>query len=225
MDVAATAGLMTRKVERIERDGRPAVRMTASRSYPTSVEDLWDAVSTADRIPRWFLPVTGDLHVGGRFQLEGNAGGEVLACEPPHRFEITWENGDDVSWVTVVLSGEPDGAEALLELHHVAHVPDEMWDQYGPGAVGIGWELGLMGLGLHVETGEAVDVAELQAWETSDDAAAFRTASSDGWCEASIVGGTDPEQARAAAATVLAFYTPPPADDPDAAPEGGPAGA
>jgi hypothetical protein len=27
---------------------------------------------------RWFLPVTGDLRVGGRFQLEGNAGAAAI---------------------------------------------------------------------------------------------------------------------------------------------------
>ena len=32
---------------------------------------------------RWFLPVTGDLRVGGRFATEGNADGEIRECERP----------------------------------------------------------------------------------------------------------------------------------------------
>jgi hypothetical protein len=29
------------------------------------------------------MPISGELRVGGSFQLEGNAGGEILTCEPP----------------------------------------------------------------------------------------------------------------------------------------------
>jgi hypothetical protein len=32
---------------------------------------------------RRFPPVSGDLRLGGKYQLGGNAGGEILACEPP----------------------------------------------------------------------------------------------------------------------------------------------
>ena len=44
---------------------------------------LWDACTNAERIPRWFLPVSGDLRLGGRYQLEGNAGGTIERCDPP----------------------------------------------------------------------------------------------------------------------------------------------
>lgn len=36
------------------------------------------------------MPVSGELRVGGAFQLEGNAGGEILACEPPNLVRLTW---------------------------------------------------------------------------------------------------------------------------------------
>ncbi|MGH9223767.1 MAG: hypothetical protein ACRD2W_08260 [Acidimicrobiales bacterium] len=48
--------------------------VSISRTYDTTVEDLFDACTSAERIPRWFLPVTGNLRVGGRYQLAGNAG-------------------------------------------------------------------------------------------------------------------------------------------------------
>lgn len=201
------AGLGSRKVDTVDRDGRPAKRAIAGRTYPTSIDDLWDAVTNIERIPRWFLPVTGDLKPGGRYQLEGNAGGEVLACDPPHRFEITWEYGGEVSWVTVRLSGDPSEEEAKLELEHVAHVPDDLWDQFGPGAVGIGWDLGLMGLGLHLIGGETVDPKEVEAWQASEDGLAFIAEASAGWAEASIADGTDPKAARDAGERVTAFYT------------------
>jgi len=208
IDVSKMLGLMTRTIDTVDRDGQPATLLVAGRTYPTSVEDLWDAVTSVSRIPRWFLPVTGDLRLGGRYQLEGNAGGEILECEPPRHFEITWEYGGDVSWVTVALTPGAGNEETYLELRHVAHVPQEFWDQYGPGATGIGWELGLMGLDLHLATGAAVDPEEVRAWERTPDARAFIAGSSAAWAEASVAAGTDPDAARAAGERVAAFYTP-----------------
>ena len=49
--------------------------VTIERTYPADVEDVWEAVTDPERIPRWFLPVTGDLRVGGSCQGEGGAGG------------------------------------------------------------------------------------------------------------------------------------------------------
>ncbi|HEX7430212.1 MAG TPA: polyketide cyclase, partial [Mycobacterium sp.] len=40
--------------------------VTISQSYDTDAADLWDACTNIERIPRWFLPVTGDLRVGGQ---------------------------------------------------------------------------------------------------------------------------------------------------------------
>lgn len=203
-DVISNVAAVERTLETVTRDGRPAKLVVAVRSYPTSVEDLWDALTSAERLPRWFAPVHGDLRLGGRFQVEGNAGGEVLACEPPHRFEISWEMHDDISWVEVLLSGAPDGSSARLELRHTASVPPEFWEQYGPGAVGVGWDLGLLGLALHVERGTAIDPASL---ETAPEVLEYSAAASERWGDAAVAGGEDPEWARAAAQRTAAFYT------------------
>ena len=104
------------------------------------------------------LPVSGDLRLGGRYQLQGNAGGEITRCEPPRLLGVTWEFGGERSWVEVRLTAE--GAERTrLDLEHEAHVPPEFWDQYGPGAVGVGWDGALLGLGHHLLGGPAVDPA------------------------------------------------------------------
>ena len=43
---------VTRTVACLERDGRrPARAVTLARSHPTTVEDLWDALTSAERIP------------------------------------------------------------------------------------------------------------------------------------------------------------------------------
>ncbi|MFK3983921.1 SRPBCC family protein [Micromonospora sp. NPDC050397] len=180
---------------------------TISRVYDTTPEDLWDACTNAERIPRWFLPVTGELRLGGRYQLQGNAGGVVERCDPPKSFAATWEFADTVSWIEVRLTAEPTGG-TRFELEHVAHVSEELWEQYGPGATGVGWELGLMGLALHLAgAGATVDPAAIEAWSLSDEGRDFVARSSAGWCDASIAAGTDPALARAAADATTAFYT------------------
>ena len=205
-DVARQVGAIVRRVEKRERDGKPAYAVIAGRTYDTTVDDVWDALTRAERIPRWFLPVSGDLRPGGRYQLEGNAGGEITRCEPPRHLAVTWEYGGDVSWVDVRLSEDPAGG-TRLELEHVAHPPAEFWDQFGPGAVGVGWDQALMGLDHHLAGGEPVDPAEAMAWALSDEGKAFVRASSDGWYEAYVAQGADPGAARAAADRTTAFYT------------------
>jgi uncharacterized protein YndB with AHSA1/START domain len=201
----------------VQLDGGPARRTVLARSFPTDRADLWDAVTSAERIPRWFLPITGDLRVGGRYQLEGHAGGIVERCEPPSRFRVTWGMGEGmVSWVTVTL--EPDGAGTRLELEHLGQVPDELWSQFGPSATGLGWDLMLFGLGLHVETGAANDPAEAAAWMASPDDLAFMQESAQAWQAADEADGAPAEEAAARAQRTIAAYTgqsePPPGEAP-----------
>lgn len=180
--------------------------VTASQTYEASVEDLWDACTSADRIRRWFLPVSGDLRVGGRYQLEGNAGGTIERCDPPRSFAATWEYGSEVTWIEVRL--EPVGdRRTRFVLEHVAHVGDERWLEYGPGAVGVGWDLSLTSLALHLATGEPTDPARHAAWVASSEGREFVVRSSRGWAEASVAAGTDADEARAAEERTTAFYT------------------
>lgn len=205
IDVAATIGALDRRVETRDRDGQPVQVVLASRRYDTSVEDLWDALTDPERLPRWFLPISGDLRLGGRYQLEGNAGGEITGCEPPTWLAVTWEMGEDVSWVEVFLSEAEGGAR--LRLEHSANVSPAFAAQYGPGATGVGWEMALMGLGLHLATGQDNDAAAYHAWTVSAQGKDFSRGSSAGWCEAAIANGEDGATARAAAERTRAFYT------------------
>lgn len=210
IDVARQVGAVVREVKARVHEGVDARVVVATRTYDTTIEDLWDALTNPERIPRWFLPVTGDLKLGGRYQLQGNAGGTITACAPPRSLSLTWEFGGQVSWVNVTLRAKGGGAS--LELEHIAPV-NEFWGQYGPGAVGVGWELSLLGLDRHLAAGGvAVDPAEFQAWSMSEEGKAFARASAAGWGEAHAALDGDPEAARAAAARTAAFYTgePPP---------------
>jgi uncharacterized protein YndB with AHSA1/START domain len=208
IDPATTAGLVNREVRDSSRDGVPTKVAVARRTYAAERDDLWDALTSAERLPRWFLPVSGDLTVGGRYQLEGNAGGTVEHCAAPENFAVTWEFGDTVSWLTVHLT--PADGGTTLELVHEAAVDPDLWAQYGPGATGVGWDLSLMGLGLHLASGASLDPAEVQAWSLSPEGIEFARLASTAWADAAIAAGDDADQARAAGERTLGFYTTPP---------------
>ena len=211
-DVAQQIGAVVREVASREHEGRLARVVVATRTYNTTVEDVWDALTSAERLPRWFLPVTGDLRLGGHYQFKGNAGGTITRCEPPRLLAVTWAMGPSMSWVTVSLA-EDAGGGTRLELEHVAHVDDAFWDQYGPGAVGVGWDLAMMGLVRHVATGAAVDPDAFAAWTASAEGKDFVRRSSDEWRRASVAAGTDAAAAKAAAARTTAFYGGEPGDE------------
>jgi hypothetical protein len=208
IDPMVTAGLVTREIRSGSRDGRPTKIAVARRTYRTGRADLWDALTDVDRIPRWFLPISGELRVGGHYQFEGNAGGVVERCTEPEGFAVTWEFGGMVSWVEVALTA--DGAHTRLELVHEAHVDPGLWGQFGPGAVGIGWDMGLLGLGMHIDSGAAIDPAEAAVFPSSPEGVEFVRQSAAGWAGAAVADGDDATAAREAAERVAALYTTPP---------------
>ena len=77
------------RVLAMEWEGRTARAVVTHRPYPAPVEDVWDAIVTPERLQRWFLPVSGELREGGRYQLEGNAGGVINRCEAPTLLAVT----------------------------------------------------------------------------------------------------------------------------------------
>jgi uncharacterized protein YndB with AHSA1/START domain len=176
-----------------------------SQAYDTTVEDAWDACTNPERIPRWLMPVSGDLRLGGRYQLEGNAGGTIETCEPPHRFTATWEFGGGMSWIEVTLTAE--GERTRVSVEHIAHVEDELWAQFGPGAVGVGWDLMVLGLAGNLGAADAVDPAGAVAWLQSPEGLEYMTRSNDAWCAAAVASGEDPAIARERADRTLAAYT------------------
>ena len=204
-DISTLIGAVKREVRELTYQGKPAAMVVASRCFDTTIEDLWDAITNAERLPRWFSKVLGELKLGGRYQVEGNAGGTITRCEPPRELALTWEFGGDTSWVNVSLSEEGEGTR--LELQHIAH-PGPHWDQFGPGAVGVGWELGLMGLARYIENPAAEKPPEADpAWIASDEAKRFMRMSSDGWARAAIASGVSEATALARAERTRACYS------------------
>jgi uncharacterized protein YndB with AHSA1/START domain len=207
IDVVQQINAVRRQVgERLFEAGE-ARTVTISQTYPAAIEDVWDACTNPERIPRWFLPVSGELRIGGRYQLEGNAGGKVERCDPPNSFAATWEYGGEVSWIEVRVSAAPGSGSTQLEIEHIGPLSDERWAEFGPGAVGIGWDMALVGLAIHLSSGKAVDLGEGAAWAASDSGRQFMSLASQRWCDASVAAGTDKAEAQAAADRTTAAYT------------------
>jgi len=206
-----------REIEAVQREvgqGRIAAgearTVRLRRTYDAPIEDVWDALTNPERIGRWFLPVSGDYRVGGRYQFEGNAGGEIVACERPNMLRVTWVYGEpaseaDISELEVRLMAATDQT-TVFELEHTAAVPPEMWDQFGPGAVGVGWDGGLLGLSLHL-SGRSAEVHDREAWQLSDEGREFHTRSSEAWGDASRAAGADAETVARNVENTTAFYT------------------
>lgn len=207
MDYRNALGIEYRVVKDGEYEGKSVHIVSGSRTYDVDIEELWDAVTNAERIPRWFAPITGDLQLGGRYQLEGNAGGNITRCERPKALDITWEYSGNVSWVTVRLEPHNDGSR--LTLAHLFAKDEESeahWKKYGPGATGVGWEFGFLGLGQYLQTGEAVIESDSHAWMASPDGKSFIKDCAKAWGQAHIGAGEDVACAEAMAAETAAFY-------------------
>jgi uncharacterized protein YndB with AHSA1/START domain len=179
---------------------------TVSQVYDTGIDDMWSVVTEPERIARWFLPVTGELKEGGSYRLEGNASGTVSKCDKPHGYDATWEFGGMVSWIEVRLTPERGGTR--FELRHIAPVAVEFWDQFGPGATGVGWDMGFFGLaGYLSDPASAPDPASMLNWHETPEGQEFIRAAADRWAEAAVTYGDDPEKAKASSDRTYAFYT------------------
>lgn len=176
------------------------VSVVLSRTYQAHADDVWDALTNPERIPRWFYPISGDLRVGGSFQLEGNAGGDILRCDPPTALEVTF--GGPQSVVRVLLA-ESDGA-TTLELTH--SVPLAMAGS-GAGAlfVGPGWDGALLGLGMHVR---GAAIGDPLAMANSPEVVEFNKGSIEQWTKAIESSGTaTSEEIAGGRQAALAQYT------------------
>lgn len=194
--------------------GAEARTVRIRRRYAAPIDDVWDACTDPERLARWFAPVSGDLRLGGSYQIEGNAGGEIVRCEKPSLLKVTWIYGQDpddadLSEVEVRLTPADDGG-TVLELEHVAVVDPDFWSRFGPGAVGVGWDLGLLGLAIHLAGGH---IEDKEAWGATPEALAFMRGCSERWGAAHAASGATPEDATAAATATADFYAPAPADE------------
>ena len=182
------------------------------RRYDAQIGDVWDALTNPERLRRWLQPVTGDLRVGGKFELGSGEHGEILECEPPRLLKVSWLYGPDAdAWpgtseVEVRLVPGPAG-DTEFELIHAAVVGEPSFPTYGPGAGGVGWDLALLALVRLLADGEVVDHED---FEKSPEGREFSRRSAAAWGQAHLAAGGEPEHVAAAVEATTKFYAPDP---------------
>lgn len=181
-----------------------SVSVVLRRTYQADVAEVWDAITDPERMSRWFLPITGDLKVGGKFALEGNADGEILECEPPKRYKVTF--GGPTSLVEVRLTAG-EGETTEFELEH--SVPA---DYAGGGAgalyVGPGWDGALTGLALYLD-GQLTEGQDPVEMANSPEVIKLNETSVRVWIKVVRESGTATEEELKAAAEVsMAQFSP-----------------
>ena len=182
------------------------VAVVMRRTYQAEINDVWSAVTDPERVRRWFLPLTGDLRVGGSFQLEGNAGGDILDCARPDRLRVTFGGPDSIVELRLAAVDE---STTTLELDH--RVPLAMAGSVaGSIFVGPGWDGAFLGLALFL-AGEVAD--DPVAAANSPEAQEYSRQSVDRWVDVSTRSGLASEDEIAGAKTMaLAQYSPDMAD-------------
>lgn len=209
-DVLDELAAVRRKVGTATLPAGEAYTMELRRRYVAELDDVWDALTSPERLARWMRPVTGDLRLGGAFQLDGGEHGEILRCEQPRLLRVSWMFGPGAdewpgtSEVEVRLTPGPDG-DTELELVHAASVGEPMFPTYGPGAGGVGWDLHLLTLAGFLGDGEVLDHEEFPASSAGRE---FIRRSAAAWGEAHLAGGGEPDQVEAAVQATTAFYVP-----------------
>ncbi len=208
MDFTQAFGATFRKVGESQRDGKTTRIVCASRTYPTSQQDLWSALTERERICRWFAEVSGDLEPGGRYAIKDNANGKITACEPPKTLALTWEFMSNVSWVSVTVEEVKDGALLTLE-HEIPTDPESEihWAQYGPGATGVGWELAFIGLDVHLSGDRQSSLDAGAAWAEGVQGKATLRIWAEEWSKAHVRAGEPVETANDMADRTAGFYT------------------
>ena len=121
--------------------------------YDTDADDLWEAVTSPERLARWMAPYRGEFRLGGRWEAIGSDGG-VTACDAPHGFTTTWQVRGEPS-TELVVRLDPDGRGTRLRLRH-ERVTDV--------AYGAGWHAYLEALAAHVAD-PAGDQTDPEAWQ------------------------------------------------------------
>jgi uncharacterized protein YndB with AHSA1/START domain len=128
--------------------GRRGVRFERTLAAP--VDEVWDALTSPERLARWLAPGTVGTGASGTVRLDfgegGLVAGRVLSWEPPSLLEYEWRfAGETESVVRFELSSTGD--ETLLVLDHRA-----LAEEHAAG-YSAGWEAYLASLSDHLEGG------------------------------------------------------------------------
>jgi uncharacterized protein YndB with AHSA1/START domain len=122
-----------------------------TRTYETTIADLWDACTNPERLSRWYTVVSGDFRVGGTFQQAQMGSGTILECEAPSHLRVSLGGGADE--IELRLSPGAEEGTTTLELQHATtldehNIGGEMYDAIF--CMGGGYYPRLLALDLHL---------------------------------------------------------------------------
>ena len=163
------------------------------RSYDAPIDDIWEACTDPDRLKRWFLPVTGDLRLGGTFDLGGFLRCEVLRCDPPTLVAFS-QAYEDLPVDEIELRLSPgDNGTTVVELVHATVSEEFEWDGRLVDALslmGTGWEPGLVALELYLG-GAMPDDFDMDAFRAQPEIAAIADRAHKVWGALAAADGGD----------------------------------
>ena len=139
-------------------DQGTGVVRTESR-FDTSAEDLWEALTTPERLARWIGDVAGDLRPGGSFTAtftshwEGT--GVVEVCEPHRRLRTRMDGEEGQTVMEATLEEQGDGVLLMIEERGLPLT--------NLSAYGAGWQVHVEDLGHHLDGLEQTDW--LERWQ------------------------------------------------------------
>lgn len=125
--------------------------------YATDIDDLWDAVTSRERLARWMADYTGELSLDGTWEVasddDGPWGrGTVTACERPSGFTTTWHaRGEEPTELVVRLEPVEGGTRLVLSHAGIRSI-----------FYGAGWQTYLERLATHVA---GADPGGEDAWQ------------------------------------------------------------
>lgn len=128
------------------------------RSYPTTIHDVWSAITLHDHMGRWAFPGHLEPRVGGRVRFDTDDRttplGRILEWDEPHLLEYRWGAGSDVWHIRFALVQNGD-AGTTLTFDHL--LPEPTNPEFAAG-----WHWHLDRLGQLLEGVEPDDVDEDQ---------------------------------------------------------------
>ena len=177
------------------------------RTYLESARTLWKALTDPEQLAGWFGPIEGDLRNGGEFTLtETGVQGKITLCDHLRSIILDWETNGTPSQVSIAMPAEREGTILTLRhtMDHTTH-----WDQYGPAAVGVGWDGALVNLGLFLAGDDRAHPEQARKFASSKEGKDFMKASARLWKEAHTAAGAEDALAEQAARRTAEFYTNP----------------
>lgn len=176
------------------------VSVILRRDYEAPHDAVWNAITDRDELQQWFSPVTGQLHDGGTYQIEGGPSGGIWECKPREHFMLTV--GGPESLLTVELGHTGEGT--TVQLTHGVPISEAVTGAEAV-TVGPGWDIALLGLGLYLRGQEFDAPIEISRSRELID---FTKDAIDRWAaEVEPSGTASPEDIQTAREEALAKYT------------------